>query len=251
MSIRPIIQILIALLLAAASTIAVAGGYTHLWGGFSTPLTGRSTEQRHNAARAAADLNGVILPPGAVLSLNEVLGARLADKGYEVAPMVTEQGTLEDVTGGGICQIASTVYNAALEAGLEVVERHPHSRVVHYVPPGRDATIASWLKDLKLRNPHGVPLQLGMDVSGERLTAVFRGTWPKSFRVELKADTIPLEPEMAVASTDRGTMPRQEGGRGYSVVTRRIIRSGDAVREEILSRDRYPAPTRLVGGGGR
>ncbi|WP_246545498.1 VanW family protein [Pelotalea chapellei] len=247
---RLILAILALSLLVTAAT-AAAEGYTHLWGGFSTPLAGRSPQQRHNAARAAADLNGIIVPPGATLSLNDILGVRLAEKGYEIAPMVTDKGTLEDVTGGGICQIASTIYNAALDAGLQVVERHPHSRVVHYVPPGRDATVAGWLKDLKVRNPHEVPLQLGMDASSERLTAAFRGIRPKNFRVELKTEIIPLEPETAVVSSSKWAVSPQKGGSGYSALTRRIIRSGDRVQDEVLSRDRYPAPTRLVGGGGR
>ncbi|MDD2335046.1 MAG: VanW family protein, partial [Geobacteraceae bacterium] len=144
--------------------------YNHLWGGFSTSLVNRSPEQRGNADRAAMDLNGIIIFPGAVFSFNDNVGARDSMKGYRPAPIINDQGGLSDIPGGGICQLATTIYNAALEAGLEIVERHPHSRSVSYVPPGRDATILTWRKDLKLRNPHSYPLLLRVVVAENRLT---------------------------------------------------------------------------------
>ena len=226
---------------------AAAPVFPYLWGGFSTTLTGRSAGQRGNAARAALDLNGTLVAPGAQFSFNERVGARDTAKGYTPAPIIGVRGDLSDIPGGGICQLATSIYNAALEAGMEIVERHPHSRAVGYVPPGRDATITTWRKDLKLRNPHRLPLLLRIRVAEGRLTAGFWSVTAKPFRVLISSDIIPLEPETVFSTTGRpphGTSAPGSGG--FSAVTRRIVTGGGADRDETLSRDTYPAPTRIL-----
>lgn len=223
--------------------------YPCLWGGFATSLETRSPGQRANAARAALDLDGVLIPPGGVFSFNERVGARDPGKGYRPAPIINDRGHLSDIPGGGICQLATTLYNAALEAGLEIVERHPHSRAVGYVPPGRDATILTWRKDLKLRNPHSVPLLLRVRVAGERLTAGFWSVEEKRFRVAIHSDVITLEPDTAVSGpASRPDAQVQRGSRGFSVVTRRSVTRAGSVTDEVLSRDLYPAPSRIIAG---
>jgi len=234
--------------LSSASAADFGTSYSHLWGGFSTSLVSRSPEQSGNAARAALDLNGIIVSPGAVFSFNDNVGARDTMKGYRLAPMINDRGGLSDIPGGGICQLATTIYNAALEAGLEIVERHPHSRSVSYVPPGRDATILTWRKDLKLRNPHSFPLLLRVEVAENRLTAGFWSLVDKPFQVRVLTDIIAVDPE-AVSSRSVGQSGAvtQSGGKGFSVVTRRrVVRDGRAT-EDVLSRDFYPPPSRIVG----
>ncbi len=241
--------------LAAVSVILPAGkaaaaeapSFPHLWGGFSTAMNGRTAGQRGNAARAALDLDGVLIAPGARFSFNDRVGARDTAKGYTPAPVIGARGDLSDIAGGGICQLATSIYNAALEAGMEVIERHPHSRAVEYVPPGRDATITTWRKDLKLRNPHRFPLLLRIRVAEGRLTAGFWSVVNKPFRVLITSDIIPLEPETVL--TGPAPLPQGAscpGNRGFSVVTRRIVTEGGADRKETLSRDTYPATTRIL-----
>lgn len=225
--------------------------YSHLWGGFSTSMAGRSSQQRGNAARAALDLDGAIIPSGGILGFNERVGARDSMKGYLPAPVINDRGGLSDFPGGGICQLATTIYNAALEAGMEIVERHPHSRAVGYVPPGRDATILSWRKDLRLRNPHGAPLLIRVSVNGERMTVGFWSVEERPFRVVLHSDIQPVEPEAVVSGAGEGMRgPAQQGGKGYSVITRRSMIFAGETREEVLSRDFYPPPSRILAGEG-
>ncbi len=245
------ISVLISLFLlsALASHAGGGGGYRFLWSGFSTSLDGRSAMQIHNADRAARDLDGVIIPPGWTFSFNEHVGSRDSGKGYVMAPMINDLGYLQDIPGGGICQLATTIYNAALYAGLEIVERHPHSRAVSYVPPGRDATIASWRKDLKLRNPFEASLVLRVRIEDRRLTTSFWSTEGKTFQVEMHTDSIPLEPATAMAESAGTAFSRgQEGGRGFSVVTTRVVRRGGEVRENTISRDYYPPPSHILRG---
>jgi vancomycin resistance protein VanW len=236
------------LFLSSASAADFGTSYSHLWGGFSTSLVSRSPLQCGNVGRAALDLSGIIVSPGAVFSFNDNVGARDTMKGYRPAPIINDQGGLSDLPGGGICQLATTIYNAALEAGLEIVERHPHSRSVSYVPPGRDATILTWRKDLKLRNPHSFPLLLRVEVTENRLTAGFWSLVDKPFQVRVLTDIIAVDPQ-AVSSRSVGQSGAviQSGGQGFSVVTRRrVVRDGRAT-EDVLSRDFYPPPSRIVG----
>jgi vancomycin resistance protein YoaR len=101
------------------------------------------TDNLHTAAKY---LNGTVLAPGDVLSFNKATGPRTFERGYSMAPIVGGVGI-----GGGVCQVATTLYNVALRAGLEIIERHRHSVSVGYVPPGKDATVTNYI-DLKFRN---------------------------------------------------------------------------------------------------
>lgn len=220
--------------------------FSHLWGGFATSLSVRSPQQRNNTAIAANELNGLVIPPGGIFSFNERVGARERNKGYTEAPFIDAQGQLQDTPGGGICQLASTIYNAGLQAGMTVVERHPHSRVVGHVPPGRDATIASWRKDLKLGNPFPYPLQLQIHIDRNRLTSSFRSTVAQPFKTEIITTRHQLFPETVVRQGQTGN--NQNGSPGYRVTTRRIISSTSGIQEETISDDSYPAPSRIIGG---
>jgi vancomycin resistance protein YoaR len=227
--------------------LAADDAFSHIWGGFSTSLQLRSDQQRHNTATAARDLDRLIIAPGETFSFNERVGARDTGKGYRAAPIITATGLLQDIPGGGICQLASTIYNAGLLAGMQVVERHPHSRTVGHVPPGRDATIASWRKDLKLKNPFPYPLQLRIALNQNRLTTSLYGPVEKPFTTELNVSRTRLVPDTVVVTATTHA-PQQQGASGFSTETRRITKENGQVRDELISQDIYPAPSRVVAG---
>ncbi len=242
---------LLPLLLLSLQPVSAADDvFNQLWGGFSTSLHLRSDQQRHNTATAARDLDQVIIAPGETFSFNQRVGARDAGKGYRAAPIITAHGLLEDIPGGGICQLASTIYNAGLLAGMQVVERHPHSRTVGHVPPGRDATIASWRKDLKLKNRFPYPLQLRIVLNQNRLTTSLYGPIAKPFSTEIIVSRTRLEPDTVVL-TSSANRPQQAGTSGFSTETRRITKENGQLRDELISRDIYPAPSRIVTGASR
>ncbi len=107
---------------------------------------GGSAGRTDNLYVSARYMNGTILAPGEVFSFNQVTGPRTFARGYSMAPVVGGMGI-----GGGVCQTATTIYNAARLAKMEIIERHPHSIRVGYVPPGRDATVTNYI-DFKFRN---------------------------------------------------------------------------------------------------
>lgn len=112
---------------------------------------------RHNAMRAAELLDGYVIEPGQVFSYNNAVGPRTPDKGFITGLAVSGGKTLYTV-GGGVCRTSTAVYQAALEAGLPVIERYPHSFRVSYTAPGMDASVWWPSADLKFRNNTRTPL---------------------------------------------------------------------------------------------
>ena len=241
----PIVTTIILLIIFSPGLSKAEEGFSYIWSGFSTSLAERSPEQRHNATLAGRALNGIIIPPGKILSFNEQVEARNTEKGFIPAPFYNALGETGNAPGGGICQLASALYNAALLGGLKVVERHPHSRLVWHVPPGRDATISSWRKDLKLQNPFPHPLQLRIVADQRRLTVSFHAHREKDFQVELLTEQTPLEAETVIRDAGKA-MKEQTGGQGLVTITKRVIKKNGAKTEEILSQDVYPAPSRIL-----
>ena len=125
---------------------------------------GRSRGRGHNVQRAAELLDQTIIAPHGTLSFNEAVGARTRANGFRRA-MVIDSGELVPGMGGGVCQVASTLYAAALRAGLEVVDARPHSRPSSYIPMGLDATVSFPNLDLVVSNPFDFPIQVRSNAS--------------------------------------------------------------------------------------
>lgn len=116
------------------------------------------TENRSfNVKRAAESLDGTVINPGEIFSFNETVGAASKNNGYKAATVYSGNG-MDEGYGGGVCQVSSTLYNAIINAGLPLVERHTHGYTVNYLPKGMDATIYYPSLDLKFRNPFAYPI---------------------------------------------------------------------------------------------
>lgn len=126
-----------------------------------------------NLKLAAAAINGTVIYPGETFDFNEVVGPRTAERGYKKATAFTgTSGTAQEL-GGGICQIASTLFNTCLYADVDITERHQHSQKVSYVPLGRDAAISGSYKNFRWTNNYDFPIKIYMDVSGGYVTCTF------------------------------------------------------------------------------
>ncbi|HWP96832.1 MAG TPA: VanW family protein [Syntrophomonadaceae bacterium] len=119
--------------------------------GYYTTLINSPAGRTNNIALSCSHIDGTILQPDQVFSFNQIVGERTVEAGYQDAKIFVGNKVSTGL-GGGICQTASTVYDAAQEAGLEIVERHPHSLKVTYVAPYRDATVSWGSADLQFRN---------------------------------------------------------------------------------------------------
>ncbi|GGE69506.1 VanW family protein [Priestia taiwanensis] len=137
--------------------------------GFGSPMTGREGNTRFNVERAAKSIDGTLLEPGEVFSFKGEVGHANKANGYKESTVYVN-GELSTDYGGGICQVSSTLYNAVLNADLDIVERVNHSRTVGYVPIGLDATVADYGPDFKFKNSLDYPLYVQAIPSGSTLT---------------------------------------------------------------------------------
>jgi vancomycin resistance protein YoaR len=198
----------------------------------------------HNVRLAAKALNGAIIRPGEMFSLNKRLGPRQPEFGYREGSAFVD-GEVVPETGGGVCQVATTLYNAALRANLDVLERRHHSMPVKYVAPGLDATIYYGLIDLRLRNSVQHPIMVLAQASTDRLTVYILGRAPDKLDVQIVRDgeaAIPHGQKVIEDPTlEAGQKVVEKKGRaGRRVTVTRIARrDGEIVRAQRLHSDTY------------
>ena len=134
-----------------------------------------SSNRKSNVKLSASVCDGIILLPGEVFSYNNTTGSRTTDKGYLPAPSYVG-GKSTDEVGGGICQTSSTIYYAALNSNLKIVERHNHMFAVGYVPDGMDATVWYGASDFRFENDTDYPIKIVTEYKNSRLTVQIYGT---------------------------------------------------------------------------
>ncbi len=130
--------------------------------------------ERFNIALAANMLAGTVVQPGEVFSQNGRIGPYNRARGFKDGPMYAGNRIVTS-EGGGVCKIASLLYNVVILADLPVIERHPHSMTVPYVPPGQDATVAYGVCDFRFKNINDGPLLIWSEMIGETLYIAFYG----------------------------------------------------------------------------
>ncbi len=123
---------------------------TRMLSSFATPYAG-DADRIHNLQLAVSLLDGTLIAPGDGFSFNDVVGPRTKERGFRPAPVIMD-GEYEEGIGGGVSQVATTVFNAAWEAGLKIAERAPHALYIGRYPLGRDATVNYPDLDLKFVN---------------------------------------------------------------------------------------------------
>lgn len=201
-------------------------------GSFTTTMLGSLAARTVNIRLAAEALDGVVLEPGDVLSFNVVVGPRTLARGYQPAPVILHE-TRQTQVGGGVCQVASTLFVAGLLSGLDVAERWRHSSPVDYIATGEDATIAWGAKDLRLRNVLDQRVRVRVRLAGTALSVRFEAEepLPEAFELETAERELP-------ADADGGAI-----GREIELV--RVRRGADGREErELVHRDVIP-PVRV------
>jgi vancomycin resistance protein YoaR len=152
-------------------------GIKELIGTGYSEFAGSISGRIHNVALAASRLNGILIKPGTIFSFNVAIGDISAATGYQSAYIIKEGKTVLG-DGGGVCQVSSTLFRAALNAGLPIVERHAHAYRVHYYEeggfkPGLDATVFSPTVDLKIQNNTSNYILIQTKTDTAKLTLTF------------------------------------------------------------------------------
>lgn len=213
---------------------------------FTTYFNAAAANRSHNIAVAAQKI-GCALAAGEVFSFNAAAGRRTAENGYLPAPVISG-GEFTEGVGGGVCQVSTTVYNAALLAGMQIVEYHPHSLAVGYVAPSFDAMVSGSGCDLRFRNVTGARAYLVCRVHGNALTVSVYG---RSTGVEYERESVlvqyvdPPEPEIresAEIAEERELRVPKQGIRSEGYL---IVRRGGKTERKRLRKDSY-APVRGI-----
>lgn len=137
---------------------------------YTTTLYDKEQTRIDNINLAISKLNGVVIENGAEFSFNNTIGPMNEGNGFKKATGFDSNGKKIKISGGGICQISSTLYNCALIAGFDITERHPHSKRVYYVPKDKDATILYGSLDLKFVNNSGSKVRIDASATKSTVT---------------------------------------------------------------------------------
>ncbi|TJY41979.1 vanomycin resistance protein VanB [Cohnella pontilimi] len=214
---------------------------------FRTSAAGRS----HNVTVAAKALNDTLLQPDEIFEYGKIVDKAEKQYGWREAPVIVK-GKLTPGVGGGICQVSSTLYNAILQAGLDVVERRNHSLVVHYLPPGLDATFADGYVNFRFRNSTGKQLLIRTVVQDKRVTVKLFGTLPDNVTYRTETEQIKViqpnvkyvgNPNIALGKEQR----LQKGEPGFVVDTYRVkyVDGKQAARDK-MPRSNYKPQDELI-----
>ena len=237
-------------------TDITASMYNDKLAGYTTYFDASNYARGNNLEIALRYLNGKVIMPGETFSYNNAIGDTTSSKGYLPAA-VFKAGTVEYEVGGGICQTTSTLYNVALMANLEIVERHQHGLPVGYVPPSRDATVYIGVLDFKFKNTRQYPVKIVTSYS-----------WNGTMNISLYGTKEENEYEVILSSSVTSTIPYttkynydanipqgrnvvvSKGVNGYNsegYITKKL--NGQVVSSGLLSRDSYKAQQEIITCG--
>ncbi len=227
----------------AMGITGIVGSYTTTYGG--TP--GRL----HNVKLVADLIDGALVAPGARFSFNQTTGERNEAKGFEEAPVIIN-GELESGIGGGVCQVSTTLFNAAFEAGLSIDKRTNHALYISHYPLGRDATVNYPDIDLAFTNDTDKWLLVRTFVGAGSLTVNIYGT-PQHRRVETETAPLDVDGKVPWKRIDDDTMFRgqkvveQWGAPPRSTsVTRRVYRPDGKLLYDTTWRSYYVGEPTVV-----
>lgn len=225
---------------------------------FSTDYSKSTSERKHNVALAAKSLDNAFIDVNGEFSFNSVVGARTERRGYKSAKIIVKGEFVEGV-GGGVCQVSTTLYNAAIRAGLNITEAHGHSLAVSYVKPSCDAMVNSGSADLRFINRTHNPVIIRTYTNGKTLTVRIFGE-PMTENYELKSVIKrEIQPEYTVSTDDSGEYPDLYAGerrtvsygkKGYEsegYLETKV--NGKTVKSVLVRRDRYQAINGLIVEG--
>ena len=211
-----------------------------------------------NMALALSKVNGTVLEPGESFSYNTALGDSTDPNNGWLPAGGISGGVIVQMYGGGICQGSSTLYIAALKAGMEIVERWCHAMPSSYCPIGLDATVDYGNLDFRFRNSLETPVYISAWMEGTTLYVSFYGCYPQEWdSVSVSSEQTGSEAPLSSVSfrEDSSLAPgqyvrRSSGNTGYSARAYRAFYKGDTlVKSEELSSSDYPATGKVYAVG--
>ncbi len=230
-------------------------GIDTLLGEFSTTMSAGYPGRSRNIVTAVGTSSDVILNPGQEYSFNDLTGMRTLENGYTYAPVI-ESGKLVTGIGGGVCQVSSTIYNAALNSGMEITVHRNHSIASDYVARGRDATVTDSGQDFKFKNSLKHKVFVKNTVNGNVITSQIYGSKADQQFIEIQTDTVGYSgagartiPDPSLPAGKR--VVESYGYTGSTVITYRIFKDkdGKVLKREKVATNVYPSKAGVVRVG--
>ena len=214
---------------------------------FATSIAGNTENRAHNVKLALGNIDGYVLGPGELFSFNAAVGKRTTANGFKPAPVINGDKALVMGIGGGTCQASTTTYNAALRAGMEIVERHHHSFPVGYIEKGLDATVSWGTQDVKFINPRDTPVYIRTYFEHDNVHVMILGDpFPHDGEIRCWSEvTGTVSPPAPAVRDDGGLAPGQsvhyvKSRAGYRVTAyKEYYEKGELVERAVLHRDYY------------
>lgn len=227
-------------------------------GTFTTEYASSAEGRAANLANGAKLINNAVIYPGEIFSGYEYLSPFTVENGYYNAGAYLNGRTIDSI-GGGACQVTTTLYNAALFAELEIVQRNAHSMTISYVDLSRDAAIAGTVKDLKFKNNTDVPILIEAYTVGRTITFNIWGHETRDMkgrRIEYVTKVLSETPPPEEVITKDPTKPvtfkdvEQSAHTGYKAELYKVIyENGKEIERVLINKSYYaPAPRRVTIG---
>lgn len=229
-------------------------GIRCLLGKYTTKFKASNVKRATNIQLGAAMIDGTILAPGDVFSFNDVVGPRTSERGFMEADIIFNAELVPGI-GGGICQVSTTLYNAALLSDLDIVSRANHSLPISYVPLGRDATVAYGAIDLKIGNNTDHHVLLKANAAKDIITFRIFGDRPEDTTVDVETEVLERIEPGVIEQVNEEFAPGartmiHNGALGYWVAVWRVVKLGGVeTRRELISKDRYKPQPAIVQVG--
>ena len=217
-------------------------------------LNAGTPDRVNNLRRAIELLDGALVPPGGTFSFNERVGPRTLERGFRPAPVIIADEYEEDV-GGGVSQVATTVFNAAWEAGVKILERNPHSLYISRYQLGRDATVNYPDLDLRFLNDTETWVLVAASWNDSSITVSLYGGGPER-RVESSEGTVRVTGPGPVRrvpdpTLEKGTTLVEEEGSSAraTTVTRKVYTADGGLLHDETWNTSYRGEHRIIRVG--
>lgn len=217
-----------------------------LLGSYETKFNLNNKNRSENIRLASKKLNGILIDSNEEFSFNNTIGRRSTEKGFKSAPIIIN-GEARLGMGGGICQVSSTLYNAAIYSGLDIVQVKNHTIPSSYIAKGRDATVSYGDIDLIFKNTFKSPILINNEIDGNKIIIKIYGNEEDKKIINIKTDTLKVIEHKTIEKESDSlyegeTRVQTKGRDGYKVNTYRIYKNKDGIfiNKELINESYYP-----------
>lgn len=224
-------------------------------GSFETYFNANNYNRSNNIKLAANATSNILLDKGEVFSFNSYIQKSHINKYLKEAPVIIN-GKQEKGIGGGMCQVSSTIYNAALYSGMKIINVRNHSIPSPYIEKGRDATVSGGTIDLKFSNKFDSPILIHNQIIGNKIICTIYGNKKDNKDFEIMTETTDILHNRTIRKNSEKyelglKTIEQEGRKGYKVRTYRVYKSTLGNKTEYIGESYYPPQDRIIVYGTR